>query len=158
MKIEGKVALVTGAGSGIGEATARELVKRGVRAIGLIDRSPNVERVARAVNDMAGRTAAEAFIGDTTDDAFRGRAFDQLSARHGIVNICVPAAGITRDSLAVKVDKESGKSMVIPIRTFREVTEVNLIAPVYWALETVARIAEERHRRGMGRWEPSEKL
>src|SRR5262249_52934630 len=61
-------------------------------------------------------------------------------------------------SLAVKVDKECGKAVVIPARTFREVTEVNLIAPVYWALEMVARIAEERKRRNLGRWEPSEKL
>jgi NAD(P)-dependent dehydrogenase (short-subunit alcohol dehydrogenase family) len=36
------------------------------------------------------------------------------------------------------------------------VAEVNLIAPVYWALELLARIAEERRRRGLGRWEPSE--
>jgi NAD(P)-dependent dehydrogenase (short-subunit alcohol dehydrogenase family) len=158
MKIEGKVALVTGAGSGIGEATARDLVKRGVKAIGLVDRSPNVEQVARALNDRAARTAAEVFIGDTTDDAFRARVFDQLAARHGLVGICVPAAGIARDALAVKIDKESGKTVIFPARTFREVTEVNLIAPIYWALETVARIAEERRRRGLGRWEPSEKL
>ena len=45
-----------------------------------------------------------------------------------------------------------------PLKTFREVTEVNLIAPVYWALEMVARIAEERRRRSLGKWEPVEKL
>jgi NAD(P)-dependent dehydrogenase (short-subunit alcohol dehydrogenase family) len=38
------------------------------------------------------------------------------------------------------------------------VTEVNLIAPVYWALEMVARIAEDRRRRGLGRWEPAEEV
>ena len=52
MKIQGKVAVVTGAGSGIGEATARDLVKRGVKAIGLVDRSPNVELIARAVHEQ----------------------------------------------------------------------------------------------------------
>jgi NAD(P)-dependent dehydrogenase (short-subunit alcohol dehydrogenase family) len=37
-------------------------------------------------------------------------------------------------------------------------TEVNLIAPVYWALEMVARMAEDRRRRGLGRWEPREEV
>jgi len=158
MKIEGKVAVVTGAGSGIGEATARELVKRGVKAIGLVDRSSTAEQVARALNDIMGRAGAEAFIGDTSDEAFRARVFEQISARHGLVSICVPAAGIARDSLAVKIDKETGKALIYPARTFREVTEINLIAPIYWALEMVARIAEHRLRRGLGRWESNEKL
>jgi 3-oxoacyl-[acyl-carrier protein] reductase len=158
MKIQGKVALVTGAGGGIGEATATELVKRGVKAIGLVDRSPNVEKVAHAINDISGRAGAEAYIGDTSDEAFRKHVFDQLTARHGAVSICVPAAGITRDSLSVKIDRETGKAVVFPTRAFREVTEINLIAPIYWALEMVARIAEDRLRRGLKRWEPSEKL
>ena len=42
---------------------------------------------------------------------------------------------------------------------FVEVTQINLISPVYWALEMVARIAEDRHRRAIGRWDPrNEKL
>jgi len=158
MKIQGKVALVTGGGSGIGEATAEELVKRGVKAIGLIDRNPVVEKVARRINDASGGNSAEAYVGDTSDEAFRSRVFDQLSARSGPVNILVPAAGITRDALAVRIDKETGKTVVYPTRTFREVMEINLISPIYWGLELVARIADDRLRRGLKRWDPCEKL
>jgi NAD(P)-dependent dehydrogenase (short-subunit alcohol dehydrogenase family) len=101
---------------------------------------------------------AEAFAGNTTDEAFRFRVYDAIVARHGVVHICVPAAGITRDALAVRLDKETGKPIIYPLEQFREVIEVNLIAPVYWALEMVARLAEDRRRRGLGRWEPAESV
>jgi NAD(P)-dependent dehydrogenase (short-subunit alcohol dehydrogenase family) len=158
MLIKGKIAVITGAASGIGEAVAQELARREIKALALVDRSINTSQVAAAVNDRAGRPVAEPYVGDTTDPEFRARVFDQVMGKQGIVNICVPAAGITRDSLAVKMDRETGRADVYALKLFREVTEVNLIAPVYWALEMVARIAEERSRRGLKRWKPEEKL
>jgi len=116
----------------------------------------NTARTAASINDAVGRQVAEAAVGDAADEAFRAKVFDQLTDRYGVVNICVPAAGITRDSLAVKIDKETGKASIYSPQTFREVAEVNLIAPIYWALEMVARIAEDRFRRGLRRWEPTE--
>lgn len=158
MKIEGKVAVVTGAASGIGEAVALELAKRGVKGMAVVDRSDRVVQTARAINDRAGRPLATAMLGDTTDASFRTRVFDQISASYALVNICVPAAGITKDALAVKVDKVTGNPAMYPVENFRQVLDVNLTAPVYWAMEMLARIATDRQRRGLGRWEPTEKL
>jgi NAD(P)-dependent dehydrogenase (short-subunit alcohol dehydrogenase family) len=156
MKIEGKVAVVTGAGSGIGAAIASEFAKRGAKAVALIDRAAVATDVARNINNSAKRSVAEAFVGDATAEDFRSHVFKSMAAKHGLVTICVPAAGITRDALAVKFSKETAQAEIYPAKTFREVTEINLIAPIYWALEMVARIAEDRSRRGLGRWQPDE--
>ncbi|HMF11256.1 MAG TPA: SDR family NAD(P)-dependent oxidoreductase, partial [Gemmataceae bacterium] len=150
MNIQGRVALVTGGGSGIGESTALELARRGAKKVIVVDRGEHGETAAGKINERVARPVAEAFIGDVTDDSFRTRVFDEVTSRHGPVSICVPAAGITRDALAVKIDKETDKASIYPIDQFRQVTEINLVAPVYWSLEVVARVAEDRKRGGLG--------
>jgi NAD(P)-dependent dehydrogenase (short-subunit alcohol dehydrogenase family) len=156
MNVKNKVAVVTGAGSGIGQAVAIELAERGVRAVGLVDRCEIVLKVADLINDRCGDPVADAMVGDVTDAAFRRQVFDRLEARHGPPRICVPAAGITRDQIAVKMNKETGRAEIYPQELFHLVVDVNLIAPIYWGLEMIARIAEDRKRTGLKRWDPSE--
>jgi NAD(P)-dependent dehydrogenase (short-subunit alcohol dehydrogenase family) len=156
VNIRNQSAIVTGAGSGIGQAVALELAQRGAKAVGLVDRSDRVIEVATGINNLMTAHVAEAWTGDATDEVFRRKTFDLMCAKYGPPRICVPAAGITRDQLGVKVDKQTGIAQIYPIEQFRLVFEVNLIAPVYWALELVARIAEDRRRRGLSRWGPDE--
>jgi 3-oxoacyl-[acyl-carrier protein] reductase len=158
MDIEGKVAVVTGAGSGIGQAVAWELARRKAKAVAMVDQTDAVCAVAEKLNKEGNGIQARGFVGDVTDHAFRQKVFDKTGAEHGLVRVLVPAAGITRDSLAVKIDKETGRAKLYPLESFQKVLEVNLTSPVYWALEMVGRIAEDRFVRGLKRWEPPEHI
>ncbi|HTS20402.1 MAG TPA: SDR family NAD(P)-dependent oxidoreductase [Casimicrobiaceae bacterium] len=156
MDFEGKVAVITGAASGIGRAVANDLARRNIRAMALVDMGEVVEEVAGEINAKLRRRVAYPYRGDVIDEAFRASVFDAISTEVDTVSICVPAAGITRDELAVRVDKNSGKARIYPAETFKRVIDVNLVAPIYWALEMIGRIAENRAACGLKRWDPSE--
>ncbi|HTL55639.1 MAG TPA: SDR family NAD(P)-dependent oxidoreductase [Candidatus Limnocylindrales bacterium] len=158
MNIKGAVAVVTGAAGGIGRALGLELAKRKAAGLALVDRSDAVQQVAKAINELAGSTVALGFSGDVTDPKFRHQVYQEMLEKYGTVNICVPAAGITKDNLAVKLDKQTNQISIYPVETFRQVVEVNLIAPVYWALEMVGGVAKKRAEQGLKRWEPTEPL
>ena len=158
MEIKDKVAVVTGAASGIGRAVCLELSNRGIKKIAMVDMGDTVTEAAAEINSAMGNEVALSYQGNVTEEAFRKQVFDDISEKHGNVSICIPAAGITRDTLAVKIDKETGKANIYDVEKFRLVVEVNLIAPVYWTMEMIARIAEDRKAKGLKKWHPDEKV
>jgi NAD(P)-dependent dehydrogenase (short-subunit alcohol dehydrogenase family) len=117
MRIEGSPALVTGGGSGLGEATARELVRRGARvAIFDLERSPGAR--------VAAELGASALFapGDVTSEEQVGAAVERAVSSFGPLRILVSCAGI--GSAARTVEKD-GKPF--PLAAFRRVVEVNLV-------------------------------
>jgi 3-oxoacyl-[acyl-carrier protein] reductase len=156
MIIRDKVAVITGGASGIGRALVRMLGEQGLRAVGVVDMAEAVEPSCAEINREFKRELAIPFRGDVTDAAFRHSVFTELKRRFGVVSICVPGAGIVRDGLSVKIDKATGEAKLYDQGLFEKTVAINLIAPVYWALETVASVAEDRFRRGMGQWQPTE--
>ncbi|MBV9268889.1 MAG: SDR family oxidoreductase [Acidobacteriaceae bacterium] len=155
MDIRNSVAVVTGAGSGIGRAVSLELARRGAKMLALVDLSDQAVETAKCV-DAISPTIAQTFRGDVTDGGFRKSVFDAVCDQFGPPRICVPAAGIARDAIAVKVNKETGECEIYPEELFRTVVEVDMIAPVYWGLEMLARIAKSRFERGLKRWAAEE--
>ena len=156
MEIKGKIAVITGAASGIGHAVCLDLASKGVKKIAMVDMNEEVKIAADQINRDAKKEIAFPFIGNTIDSDFRAGVFESISQDEEPARICVPCAGITRDALAVKINKETGKAEIYSIDKFREVVEVNLIAPVYWAMELISGVAEDRARKGLKKWHPDE--
>jgi NAD(P)-dependent dehydrogenase (short-subunit alcohol dehydrogenase family) len=89
--LEGRAALITGAGGGIGGAAARIFAEQGA-ALVLLDRKPEVEAAAAAVRQAGG--AAEAIIGDSSSEPVVLAAVARVVALHGRIDACFANAGI----------------------------------------------------------------
>lgn len=92
--MENKVALVTGAAGGIGEAVVRALAARGV-AVALVDRNADrLEEIAKDLRSEGGR--AEAFAADVTDSAEVEAVIEGVERQLGPIDYLVNGAGVLR--------------------------------------------------------------
>lgn len=158
MKIQNKTAVITGANGGIGLACAEKLLEQGVGALAIVDISDNIHTTAAELAVQTGNHQVVGFNGDVTDGDFRQHVFDTMEEKSGPVQICVPAAGIVRDGLAVRQDRETGDISIYNEHHFRQILDVNLVHPTYWALQTIAGIAEHRQQQGLKRWQADESI
>ena len=116
MKLADCVALVTGGASGLGEATVREVLSAGGRAV-ILDRPQSAgQQLARDLGDAAIFAAA-----DVTNEAEVAAAVQQGVARFGTVHIAVNCAGV---GAAMKTVSKQGP---MPLEIFSKVIEINLI-------------------------------
>ena len=114
MNMMGLGAIVTGGGSGLGEASAVRLANAGAK-VAIIDMN------AAAAERVAARIGGLALPGDVTDEATMIAALEQAQAAHGPCRALVNCAGI---GVAKRV---VGRDGPMPLAEFTRVIHVNLI-------------------------------
>lgn len=118
MQIKGHSAIITGGGSGLGAATARELAKAGAK-VGLIDVN------ADAARKLAGELGGAAAAADVTDAASLEAAYESLRKAIGPARILVACAGV---ATGAKLIGKDGKAT--PLDAFRRTIDINLMGTI----------------------------
>lgn len=122
MNIQGQAALVTGGGSGLGEATARELARLGAKVAVLDLNLDNAQRVAKEISEQYGNGCAVAVLCNVSDPDSMAKAIETAAAAHGPARILMQIAGIGSAKRVVGKDGNAA-----PLEDFIKVVNVNLI-------------------------------
>jgi 3-oxoacyl-[acyl-carrier protein] reductase len=105
MRFENQVAVVTGAGRGIGHAIAVRLAKEGARVASVSRSQANAQKTAYEIN-AARADVSKAYAVDVADQAAVQKAAAQIFEDFGRVDILVNNAGVTRDGLSMRMSME----------------------------------------------------
>src|SRR6185503_18159499 len=120
MDVNGIAAVVTGAASGLGEATARELAKRGAK-VAVFDRDADRgEKVAAEIGGVFCEV-------DVTSDEKVAAAFARARKAHGQERALVNCAGVANAAKTVARDKETKAAKAYPMAQFELAIQINLI-------------------------------
>ncbi len=108
--VDGQVAIITGAGRGIGAATAKLFAEHGARVV-VSDRDEAPAKEVAAEIRAAGGDAV-AFAGDITDPEFPDALVAETMAKYGQLNILVNNAGYTWDGMLHKMSDKQWDAMM----------------------------------------------
>jgi NADP-dependent 3-hydroxy acid dehydrogenase YdfG len=117
-RLDGTVALVTGASSGIGEAAARSLAAEGASVAVVARRRNRLEALADSIGDP---TRVEVIEADVTDEAQARAMVDRAVARFGRLDTLVNNAGVML----------LGPIVDAPIEEWRRMVELNVLGLLY---------------------------
>jgi len=133
--LDGQVAIVTGAGGGLGRAQAAALAAEGATVIAHDMDAATAKTCAEAISSGGG--TAEAVTGDVADIASFRRAVAELEHRHGRIDILVNNAGIGGGQSFEDVTED----------LFDEIFRINAKAPFFAAQAVIGGMKRRRHGR-----------
>lgn len=109
IRMQGQVALITGASRGIGAAIALELARKGVRVVGTATSEAGVQRIAQQLAEFPGCAGR---VLDVADPHQGDGLVDSVVKEFGGLHILVNNAGITRDTLAMRMKDEDWDAVI----------------------------------------------
>ncbi len=104
-RFDGKIALVTGASRGIGEAIAKRLAAEGATVLAAARSTDALARVVAEIETAGGKAQAVAL--DLSDPASIETAVKGALAAHGEIDVLVNNAGVTEDNLILRMSREA---------------------------------------------------
>ncbi len=133
MKLQGRVAIITGASSGVGYETARVLAREGALIAAAARRRDKLEWLVGEIAGEGGR--ALAFPTDVTDGAQVNRLVDGVANLLGRVDILINSAGVMLKVAPLEQFSD---------RDFRAVIETNLFGSFYTARAVIPHMKRQR--------------
>ena len=111
MRFEGQVAVVTGAGRGIGRAIALRFASEGARVACVSRTEENAKKTADEINGLRSESA-KAYAVDVADHGAVQKFAAQILEDFGRADILVNNAGVTRDALAMRMSIEDWDAVI----------------------------------------------
>jgi 3-oxoacyl-[acyl-carrier protein] reductase len=143
MQVKDSVIVITGAASGIGEATAIALAAAGAKVVLGDMNEERLHVVQQSITNSGGMAVAKVL--NVTDEVSVQSFMEFAIEQYGRINVVLASAGITRDSFFISTDKETGKvKKFMTTEQWQQVIDVNMTGVFLTLREAAIRMVDNK--------------